>query len=109
MILTWRSLISAALTGALCACAQSATTNTTSVVPEEVAPAPVSHVAYMGFTCTKLDQSQAYIAQEIEQAVRTPGDNTKANIAHLKGESEAVKKAMALKKCSPSADTKRAS
>ncbi len=100
MTSTWRSLISAAATGVLCACAsESATTNTSTIVPADVTPTPVNHVAYMGFSCTKLDQNLTYIAQEIEQAVQTPGDNTKANIAHLKGESEAVKKALVLKRC----------
>jgi len=99
----WRSLISAALTAVLCACAQSGTTSLTTVAPESVAPAPVNHRAYLGFSCEKLVQNQSYIAQELEEASRKPGDNTAANIAHLKGESEAVKRAMGEKKCPPKA------
>jgi hypothetical protein len=100
MTLTWRSLIPVALAGTLCACAQSEATNTTTVVPENVAPANVNHVPYMGFSCPKLEQNLAYIAQELEDATKKPGENTTGNIAHLKGETEAVKKAMLAKKCS---------
>jgi hypothetical protein len=102
MISAWRYSISAALIGGLCACTQSGTTNTTAVVPDNVAPAPVNHTPYLGFSCEKLSQNQAYIAQELEEATRKPSENAPANVAHLKGESDAVKKAMAAKKC-PSA------
>jgi hypothetical protein len=61
----------------------------------------------MGFSCEKLVQNQAYIAQELEEAVRKPGDGASANIAHLKGEGEAVKRAMGLKKCPQTAEVKR--
>jgi hypothetical protein len=106
MTLTWRSLFPVALAGTLCACVQSEATNTTTVVPENIAPANVSHVAYMGFSCGKLEQNQAYIAQELEEATKKAGENTAANIAHLKGESEAVKKAMLAKRCSQTAGAK---
>jgi hypothetical protein len=105
MTLTWRSLILAALAGGLCGCTQSSPTNTTTVAPESVAPAPVNHLAYMGFSCEKLAQNQAYIAQEFQQV--KPGENATANVAHLKGESEAVKKAMGLKRCPQTAEAKK--
>lgn len=108
MTLNWRFLIFAALAGALCACTQNASTNSTTVAPESVAPAPVNHLAYMGFSCEKLVQNQSFVAQELEEAARKPSDNAAANIAHLKGESEAVKKAMGLKRCPQTAEVKKA-
>ncbi len=99
MVLNWQSLISAALAAALCACAQNSTTESTTIVPDNIAPMPIKYEPYMGFTCQKLEQNLGYIAQELEEAISKPADNTKGNIAHLKGETEAVKKAMLLKRC----------
>jgi hypothetical protein len=107
MVLNWQSLISLAFAAALCGCASNTSTNTSSVVPENVPPVKVDPKAYMAFTCKKLEDNLSYIAQELEDATHKPDDKTKGNIAHLNGETEAVKTAMLLKRCGQPADAKK--
>ncbi len=107
MPVNWKSLIFPALAATLCSCAQSAQ-NMVSVAPENVAPAYVNHVPYMGFSCAKLEQNQVLIAQDLQEASQKSSDQrTGPIIARLKGETEAVKKALIAKKCSQTAEAKR--
>jgi hypothetical protein len=105
-----------AVAAALGACAKS---------PESISPSYVSEVGYQAWSCQQLSDetlrlSSAYAsaAQQQEKArtndvvgvifIGLPvsslsGDNIAPEIARLKGEQEAVRKAMVLKNCSPAA------
>ncbi len=105
-----------AVAAALGACAKS---------PESISPSYVSEVSYQAWSCQQLSDetlrlSSAYAsaAQQQEKArtndvvgvifIGLPvsslsGDNIAPEIARLKGEQEAVRKAMVLKNCSPAA------
>jgi hypothetical protein len=96
----------------LCGCAKSA---------ESIAPAYVSHVQYQGYTCQQLADERAHIGQALSTAsqqqdnARTndtvgvlliglpvsslSGDNIAPQIAQLKGEDEAVRRASLAKNC----------
>jgi hypothetical protein len=89
--------------------------------PESIAPAYVSHVSYQSWTCHQLGEESARIsdalavASEQQLNARTndtvgviflglpvsslSGDNIAPQIARLKGEQEAVRKASNLKGC----------
>lgn len=105
-----------ALAAALGACAKS---------PESISPSYVSEVGYQAWSCQQLSEetlrlSSAYAsaAQQQEKArtndvvgvifIGLPvsslsGDNIAPEIARLKGEQEAVRKAMVVKNCAPAA------
>lgn len=105
-----------AVAAALGACAKS---------PESISPSYVSEVGYQAWSCQQLSEetlrlSSAYAsaAQQQEKArtndvvgvilIGLPvsslsGDNIAPEIARLKGEQEAVHKAMVLKNCAPTA------
>lgn len=105
-----------AAAAALGACAKS---------PESISPSYVSEVGYQAWSCQQLSEetlrlSSAYAtaAQQQEKArtndvvgvilIGLPvssmsGDNIAPEIARLKGEQEAVRKAMVVKNCTPAA------
>jgi len=105
-----------AVAAALGACAKS---------PESIAPSYVSEVSYQAWSCPQLAEetlrlSSAYAsaAQQQEKArtndvvgvilIGLPvsslsGDNIAPEIGRLKGEQEAVRKAMVIKNCAPAA------
>jgi hypothetical protein len=105
-----------AVAAALGACAKS---------PESIAPSYVSEVSYQAWSCSQLAEetlrlSSAYAsaAQQQEKArtndvvgvilIGLPvsslsGDNIAPEIGRLKGEQEAVRKAMVIKNCAPAA------
>ena len=90
--------------------------------PEAIAPAYVSHVGYQSWSCSQLGEEALRLSDALAQAseqqnqARTndtvgvlliglpvssmSGDNIAPQIARLKGEQEAVRKAMLLKNCS---------
>lgn len=105
MFINWQTSISAVLVGGLCACAQT----TASVNPENVTAVYVNHVPYMGFPCARLEQEQINIAQDLEDAAQKKSDDkTGPVIARLKGEAEAVKRAILEKRCpQKTADAKK--
>jgi len=104
------------MAAALGACAKS---------PESISPSYVSEVGYQAWSCQQLSEetlrlSSAYAtaAQQQEKArtndvvgvilIGLPvsslsGDNIAPEIARLKGEQEAVRKAMVVKNCAPAA------
>ncbi|WP_246272920.1 hypothetical protein [Oricola thermophila] len=89
--------------------------------PESIAPAYVSEMTYQNFTCQQLVQEQqrlndAYAVAEAQQkkarsndiagvillglpVSSMSGDNIAPQIANLKGQQEAVRKAMIMKNC----------
>ena len=101
---------------ALGACAKS---------PESISPSYVSEVGYQAWSCQQLSEetlrlSSAYaVAAQQQEKARTndvvgviliglpvssmSGDNIAPEIARLKGEQEAVRKAMVIKNCTPAA------
>ena len=96
MHINWQTSILAVLVSGLSACAQT----TASVNPENVTAVYVNHVPYMGFSCTQLEQDQIRIAQDLEDAAQQKSDEkTGPVIARLKGEAEAVKRAILEKRC----------
>ncbi|CAI9404104.1 hypothetical protein ANOBCDAF_04553 [Pleomorphomonas sp. T1.2MG-36] len=105
-----------AVAAALGACAKS---------PESISPSYVSEVGYQAWSCQQLSEetlrlSSAYaVAAQQQEKARTndvvgviliglpvssmSGDNIAPEIARLKGEQEAVRKAMVIKNCTPAA------
>lgn len=105
-----------AVAAALGACAKS---------PESISASYVSEVGYQAWTCQQLSEetlrlSSAYaVAAQQQEKARTndvvgviliglpvssmSGDNIAPEIARLKGEQEAVRKAMVVKNCTPAA------
>ncbi len=89
--------------------------------PDSIAPAYVSHVTYQSWSCQQLGEEQARLSTALQTAssqqenARTnditgvallglpvssmSGDNIAPQIAALKGEIEATRKATILKKC----------
>ena len=95
--------------------------NSCATKPEAVPPSYVSHVTYLNFSCEQLAQEQARLvaalstASDAQRSARTSdtvgviflglpvsslsGSNQASNIGRLKGELEAVQKAMIAKGC----------
>lgn len=89
--------------------------------PESIAPAYVSHMSYMNWTCEQLAEEQARLsvalstASDAQRQARgndtagvillglpvssLSGSNQASNIGRLKGELDALQKAMILKDC----------
>lgn len=89
--------------------------------PESIPPAYVSYMSYMGWTCDQLAEEQGRLvsalssASDAQRQARTndtvgviciglpvsslSGSNQASNIARLKGELEALQKAMIQKNC----------
>lgn len=94
--------------------------------PENIAPAYVSHMSYMQFDTDQLGQEEARLqaalatASDAQRKARSndtagvillglpvsslSGSNQASNVARLKGELEAIQKAMALKGGKPNSD-----
>lgn len=90
--------------------------------PESIAPAYISEMQYMGYTCEQLGQEQARLvsalssASDAQRRARSndtvgviflglpvsslSGSNVASEIARLKGELQALQKASVLKNCS---------
>lgn len=91
--------------------------------PESISPSYISEVGYLNYTCeqlatetTRMSAAYATAAKQQENArtndvvgvllIGLPvsslsGDNIAPEIARLKGEQEAIRKAMVVKQCSP--------
>lgn len=109
----WRGFAGLGLVAGLCgACAKD---------PDSIAPSYVSPVGYQSWSCPQLGEEQQHLAEALARAstqqknARTndmvgvaliglpvssmSGDNIAPEIAHLKGEQEAVRKEMLLRPC----------
>jgi len=77
--------------------------------PEAIQPAYISHLAYMDYTCEQLASEQTRLVHALSTSSDAillglpvsslSGSNQASNIARLKGELEALQKAMVLKDC----------